>query len=74
MEAPGVLGCGGHLYPALIRELLDAEVTPDLEESDHFDPAVVRQAAGQLCPTAVIVSHKEFFITFLLFAKSKNKP
>jgi hypothetical protein len=35
---------------------------------------VVRQAAGQLCPTAVIVSHKGLFITFLLFAKSKNEP
>ena len=69
MEAPSVLGCGGHLYPALIRELLDAEVTPDLEESDHFDPAVVRQAAGQLCPTAVIVSHKKFLYHISTFCQ-----
>ena len=69
MEAPGVLGRGGDLHPALIRKFLDAEVTPDLEESDHFNPAVVRQAAGQLCPTAVIVSHKGLVYHISIFCQ-----
>jgi hypothetical protein len=72
VESPRVFGGCRDLHSALVCDLLDAEITPLLKKSDHFDPAVVCQSAGQLCPPSVSVCHGVFLPRFYFLPKVKT--
>jgi len=75
MESSRVLGGGRNLHPALDRHFLNAEISSGLEQSDHFDPAMICQPAGQLCPTTVIVCHRlQILAPFYFLPKVKTCP